>query len=43
MPKHFDKKTGGGKPVNCYDLDGFNYAYGLSQKLLENKPFDMEI
>ncbi len=43
MPKHFDKGTGGGKPVNCYDLDGFNSAYGLSQNLLENKPLDMGI
>ena len=29
IPKHFDKGTGGGKTVNCYDLDGFNSAYGL--------------
>ena len=43
IPKHFDKGTGGGKPVNCYDLDGFNCAYGLSQNLLENKSLDVEI
>lgn len=43
MPKHFDKGMGGGKPVNCYDLDGFNRAYGLSQNLLENKSLDVEI
>lgn len=38
IPKIFDKGTGGGKPVSCYDLDGFNLAYGLSQNKLENKP-----
>ena len=43
IPKHFDKGTGGGKPVSCYDLDGFNSAYGLSQNLLQNKPLDMGI
>lgn len=43
IPKHFDNGTGGGKPVKCYDLDGFNSAYGLSQSLLENKSLDMEI
>ncbi len=43
IPKRFDRGTGGGKPVSCYDLDGFNSAYGLSQNLLENKTLDMEI
>ena len=43
IPKHFDKGMGGGKPVRCYDLDGFNNAYGLSQNLLENKPLEMGI
>ena len=38
VPKIFDKGTGSGKPVCCYDLDGFNSAYGLSQNLLENRP-----
>lgn len=38
IPKIFDKGAGGGKPVPCYDLDGFNSAYGLSQNILENKP-----
>lgn len=38
VPKIFDKGPGGGKPVRCYDLDGFNSAYGLSQNMLENKP-----
>ena len=38
VPKIFDKGIGGGKPVQCYDLDGFNLAYGLSQNLLENRP-----
>ena len=43
IPTHFDKGMGGGKPVRCYDLDGFNNAYGLSQNLLENKPLEMGI
>lgn len=38
IPKIFDKGTGGGKPVPCYDLDGFNSAYGLSQNISENRP-----
>lgn len=38
IPKIFDKGTGGGKPVPCYDLDGYNSAYGLTQNMLENKP-----
>ena len=38
IPKIFDKGAGGGKPVPCYDLDGFNSAYGLSQNILENRP-----
>lgn len=37
IPSIFDKGKGGGKPVRCYDLDGFNSAYGLSQNMLENK------
>lgn len=37
IPSTFDKGKGGGKPVRCYDLDGFNSAYGLSQNMLENK------
>ena len=36
IPNIFDKGNGGGKPVPCYDLDGFHYAYGISQNLLEN-------
>ena len=36
IPKIFDKGKGGGKPVPCYDLDGFNAAYGISQNILEN-------
>lgn len=38
IPKIFDKGLGGGKPVACYDLDGFNYAYGISQNILEGRP-----
>lgn len=36
IPSFFDKGNGGGKPVPCYDLDGFHSAYGISQNLLEN-------
>ncbi len=32
----FKTRKSGGRPVNCYDLDGFNWAYGLSQNLCEN-------
>lgn len=38
IPAIFDKGKGNGKPVSCYDIDGFNWAYGLSQNLLENRP-----
>ena len=41
IPKKFDFGTCGGKPVTCYDLDGFNNAYGLSQNILENTPSDI--
>ena len=38
IPTLFSKdKKSGGKPVTCYDLDGFPLAYGLSQNCLENK------
>lgn len=36
FPSHLSASKGGGKPVQCYDLDGFNSAYGLSQNMLEN-------
>lgn len=41
IPESFDKGTGGGKPVNCYDLDGFNSAYGLTQNMCENVSEDI--
>ena len=37
IPAIFDKGTGGGKPIKCFDLDGYNEAYGISENLLENK------
>lgn len=40
IPKIFDNGNGGGKPVHCYDLDGFTSAYGLSQNMLENNPLE---
>lgn len=43
IPKHFDEGSGGGKPVSCYDLEGFNRAYGLSQNLLENNLLEMDV
>ena len=43
FPKKFDKKTGGGRPVNCYDIDGFNKAYGTSQNKIENYPENINI
>ena len=36
IPLGFDRGKGGGKPVSCYHLDGFNSAYGLSQNICEN-------
>lgn len=39
-PASFDNGKGGGRPVTCYDLDGFNFAYGLSQNMLENSPIN---
>jgi len=35
IPSIFDSGTGGGKPVPCYDLEGFNKALGISQNLCE--------
>lgn len=38
IPTLFSKdKKSGGRPITCYDLDGFPLAYGLSQNCLENK------
>jgi len=39
-PDKFNKGKGGGKPVNCYDLDGFSYAFGISDNLCENFNID---
>lgn len=41
IPKLFDKGTGGGKPVRCFESDGYKWAYGLSQNILydEEKEF----
>ena len=39
----YKDRKGGGKPVSCYDIDGFNTAYGSSQNLLaSDKPISME-
>lgn len=42
IPIAFDDGTGGGKPVNCYDLEGFNWAYGITQNMCENVPENIE-
>lgn len=34
-PDKFNNGKGGGKPVNCYDLDGFSSAFGISQNIAE--------
>ena len=41
IPKSFSGQKGGGKPVGCFDLDGFKSAYGVSQNLCENRPLDI--
>lgn len=43
IPGKYDNGKGGGKPVMCYDLDGFFSAYGLSQNILENKNKETDI
>ena len=35
IPDSFYNGNGGGRQVTCYDLDGFHYAYGISQNILE--------
>lgn len=32
-----EKITSGGRPVNCYDLDGFPNAYGVSSNIVEGR------
>jgi len=41
IPEAFRGSRGGGRPVKCYDIDGFKTAYGISQNLCENKPLDI--
>ncbi len=43
FPSVYDKGKGGGKPVRCYDLDGFNSALGLSQNMFECSTENMSI
>ncbi len=39
----YKDRKGGGRPVDCYDMDGFNTAYGSSQNLLiSDRPISME-
>ncbi len=33
----FTDSAYGGKPVKCFDIDGFHSAYGISQNLLDNQ------
>lgn len=37
-PKKYDSGKGSGKPVICYDLDGYKCAYGISTGLCEKFP-----
>ena len=37
IPKIFDNGNGGGKPVKCYDLDGYASAYGTTENMLDKK------
>ncbi len=37
-PKKYYKWTGGWRPVNCYDLDWYRCAYGVTQNLCINYP-----
>ena len=43
IPETFNNGKGGGKPVGSMDLDGFNYAYGVSQNLCENNNENINI
>ena len=43
IPETFNNGKGGGKPVGSVDLDGFNYAYGVSQNLCENNNENINI
>lgn len=43
IPPAFSGNRRGGKPVNCYDNDGFNSAYGISQNIAEEFSFNMSI
>ena len=36
IPKRYDKGQGGGKPVQCFDIDGYMCAYGVSGNLCKN-------
>ena len=37
-PQKYNKWTGWGRPVKCYDLDWYIQAYGVSQNLCANYP-----
>jgi hypothetical protein len=37
IPKVFDNGNGGGKPVKCYDSDGYVSAYGTTENMLDKK------
>jgi len=39
----FPDRKGGGRPIKCLDLDGFNYAYGRSHNCLYNKSAQKDI
>ncbi len=37
FPSKYINSQGGGRPVTCYDLNGFNDAFGVSSNLMENR------
>ena len=43
IPRAFDTGVGGGKPVTCYDLDGYVSAYGVSENLASRKCDNMTV
>ena len=39
IPKPFDTKNGGGRPIKAYDLDSFNSAYGVTENICLRNEF----
>ena len=43
IPENFSGSKRGGKPVSCYDIDGYNSAYGISQNIAEDYSKEISI